>query len=318
MPFNQAELLLDLLGTTASTFPLGRLHFRRLQLQVIQVIRNGRHLNAWVTQQTAQDLRWWLHPQLWQERIPFQLPPLRQAWRGHGPASVTSAASNCVRYWLLSRSCNSGYAVLSKQDCLIYDPQHDSGGILIASSKEGHGPAPSSNCSHSGRGQCSGGHGSRVGPTIPTEWTLTTRGYQWICSRSRWAHRHCNYSQTKPTTSLLGMCSRVRMWKHGRQTHYSVAGRIRILAVQYDVEVPQETTCRDNISHSTGSNVAGSCQVGSSVMHFPHLNDGELSNRGPASLTTALGPRARASPNSPQSPTDTYGKGFLKEQRFLW
>ena len=28
---------------------------------------------------------------------------------------------------------------------------------------------------------------SRVGPTILTEWTLTTRGYQWICSRSRWA-----------------------------------------------------------------------------------------------------------------------------------
>ena len=56
--------------------------------------------------------------------------------------------------------------------------------------------------------------------------------------------------------------------------------------------------------------------MGSSVMHFPHSNDGELSNRGPASLTTALGPRARASPNSPQSPTDTYGKGFLKEQGF--
>ena len=56
---------------------------------------------------------------------------------------------------------------------------------------------------------------SRVGPTIPTEWTLTTREYQWICSRSRGAHRHCNYSQTKPTTSLpkhVFPCQNVKAW----------------------------------------------------------------------------------------------------------
>ena len=77
LPFNQAESLLGLLGATASTVPLGRLHLRRLQWQVIHVIRKGRDPKAWVslTQQTAQDLRWWLHPQLWQEGIPFQLPP---------------------------------------------------------------------------------------------------------------------------------------------------------------------------------------------------------------------------------------------------
>ena len=90
---------------------------------------------------------------------------------------------------------------------------------------------------------------------------------------------------------------------------------IRISAVQSEMEVPQEMTGRDIISHSTGSHMVGSSQVGPSVMHSPHSSDGELSNRGPASPTTALEPRARASP-SIGSPTDTFWEGFLKEQGF--
>ena len=110
-------------------------------------------------------------------------------------------------------------------------------------------------------------------------------------------------------------CPDVKAWETDALRCRWPQETVRIFASQSNVEVPQETTGRGNVSHCTGRNMVGSNQVGPSVMHSPHSSDRELSNRGPAPPTTALGQRARASP-SIRPPADTFGEGYLRQQGF--
>ena len=76
LPFPKAESLLGLLSATASTVPLGRLHMRPLQWDVIAQVRLGRDKGAWVPVigQSAQALEWWRDQAHWLEGVPFQVP----------------------------------------------------------------------------------------------------------------------------------------------------------------------------------------------------------------------------------------------------
>ena len=76
LPFCQAESLLGLLTATFPTVHLGRLHLRWLQIEVIRVIRRGRHPQTWVpiTGQVSKSLQWWTSRDRWTPGVPFRPP----------------------------------------------------------------------------------------------------------------------------------------------------------------------------------------------------------------------------------------------------
>ena len=158
---------------------------------------------------------------------------------------------------------------------------------------------------------------SRVDQIIPTEWSLTSRAYQWKQSVLLGATligtvRKCQPHPPEVRVSVSG-CEGMG---DGRATVSMAAGdSVRIPSSQSDVEVPQKTTGRGNVSQFSGSAMVGSSQVGPSVMHSFHTRDGEVSNRGSSSPTPALGPRVRASP-SIGPPADTFGEDNLRQQGF--
>ena len=59
------------------TVPLGRMHMRLFQLDVIRQVRAERNGNAWVPVigQSAKALGWWTHVPHWQIGVPFQIAP---------------------------------------------------------------------------------------------------------------------------------------------------------------------------------------------------------------------------------------------------
>ena len=71
--FAEAESLLGLLTATYPTIPLGRLHLRSLQQQVITQIRKGRSAvsDVQVREDTKDHLRWWLSNYALKTGVPF-------------------------------------------------------------------------------------------------------------------------------------------------------------------------------------------------------------------------------------------------------
>lgn len=74
--FKEAESLVGLLTATHHSYPLGRLHTRALQREVIRIVRRDR-VNVWIPLSPAilHDAQWWLDPQKWQQGLPFLPPP---------------------------------------------------------------------------------------------------------------------------------------------------------------------------------------------------------------------------------------------------
>jgi hypothetical protein len=69
-----AESLVGLLVATYPTVQWGRLYLRRLQHQVIKVVKKGRSNEAMVrlSTKTKEHLRFWLRDDIWVEGVPFQ------------------------------------------------------------------------------------------------------------------------------------------------------------------------------------------------------------------------------------------------------
>ena len=215
----------------------------------------------------------------------------------------------------------------TQQGRLVHARQHDGGGILIAARRDTFPPPPQANSpdseavlrAHSGTGQCSGGHGLPSGPDHIDGVDINNTGLsvdvQSVLLGTTVIGTVRESSQPHPPEVRVSVSGCEGMGD-GRATVSMAAGdSVRIPSSQSDVEVPQETTGRGNVSQSSGSDMVGSSQVGPSVMHSSHSSDGELSNRGPASPTTALGPRVRASP-SIGPPADTFGEDYLRQQGF--
>ena len=77
LEFPAAQSLLGQLSATAHTIPLGRMHMRPFQLDVIRQVRTGRNVGAWVPVkgQPEHALQWWTHGPLCEVGIPFQVAP---------------------------------------------------------------------------------------------------------------------------------------------------------------------------------------------------------------------------------------------------
>ena len=69
-----AESLVGLLVATYPTVQWGRLYLRRLQHQVIKVVKKGRSNRAMVSlsTKTKEHLRFWLRDDIWVKGVPFQ------------------------------------------------------------------------------------------------------------------------------------------------------------------------------------------------------------------------------------------------------
>ena len=220
LEFPAAESLLGLLSATAPTIPLGRMHMRPFQLDVIRQVRIERNGRAWipVTGQSAQALQWWTHGPHWEIGIPIpSRTPTgdrvhRRVIQGMGcsvqrdhvewdMAKIRSphqlaGAGSCV-----SRNPTSPVQVERKDDAL-YDRQRDDGFLPKETGGErsralhklsmrilrlAHRLQITMVPRHiAGQLNVLADLASRAGQVIPSEWSLSTKSFQWIIKRSPW------------------------------------------------------------------------------------------------------------------------------------
>lgn len=220
LPFPEAESLLGLLSATYATFPLGRLHLRTLQRQVIIQIRRGRISRAWIalTPMMRTDLQWWMIPSRWARGIPFRPPAFTetvftdastkgwgvvfrdQSWQGQWQRQTQHIN------WLELRAVLIALQLLQFQlqgkvvRCLIDNT------TAVAYLKNQGGTRSQSLTKLAGRihrlahekqitlmpqhiaGQLNvlADLASRVNQVIPSEWTVSDRLFQWIETQSPW------------------------------------------------------------------------------------------------------------------------------------
>ena len=206
--------LLGLMSATAPTIPIGRMHMRPFQLEVIRQVRAERNGNAWipVIDQSVNALKWWTHIPHWQIGVPFQIAPpqeimftdafimgwgvafQRKMWSG----SMAEAPSS---HQLVGAqggfSCPPAASIPpTRQDSSLHDRQRDDGvlpeetggtrsrallklsmRILRLAHRLQIGMVPR----HiAGQLNVLADLASRTGQVIPSEWSLATESFQWI------------------------------------------------------------------------------------------------------------------------------------------
>ena len=350
--FPKAESLLGLMTATFPTIPLGRLHMRPFQREVIKVIRRGRDPRAQVQVRghAILGLNWWLIPHHWTQGTRFQPPPPEitvftdASTKGWGVVCGEDSWNGKWQRekhinWLELRTVLVAIQLLRlrlRNKCVLFLIDNTSAVAYL--NKEGgtksyalmklttrilslaHAEGITIVAKHiAGQNNVLADLASRMGQVIPAEWTLTQEAFGWLVRQSPWG---------PPTLEMFANQANHLLKRYFSPCEDSQAIATDALQCRWPrevmyafpplaltVSIPETIARGTEISNPPSSQRRAAGQVASTTAPASHQTKGVISNVVPATPAASLGPHPPTA-RDPEPHVDSFGEEYLKSQGF--